>query len=118
MNGKKHVQKSKSVSSYFKPAQSTSKKQAVLIVDQCDKICAEIYSVLHAVQNSFSLNSCNENSLLYQKMFSVSNTAKYYEMGRTKLGYVINFGLGPYFHRLLTENIKKSHCFFFLSKPE
>ena len=63
---------------------------------------------MHAVQNNFSLNSCNENGLLYQKMFSDSNTAKSYEMGRTKLSYVINFGLGPYFHRLLTENIKKS----------
>ena len=42
-------------------------------------------------------------------MFSDSNTAKSYEMGRIKLGYVINFGLEPYFHRLLTENIKKSH---------
>ena len=108
MDGKKHVQKSKPVSCYFKPAQSTSKKQAVLIVDQCDKTCAEIYSVLHAVKNNFSLSSCNENGLLYQKMFSDSNTAKSYEMGRTKLSYDINFGLGPYFHRLLTENIKKS----------
>ena len=53
MGGKKHFQKSKPVSCYFKPAQSTSKKQAVLIVDQCDKTCAEIYSVLHAVQNNF-----------------------------------------------------------------
>ena len=97
MDGKKHVQKSKPVSCYFKPAQSTSKKQAVLIVDQCDKTCAEIYSVLHALQNNFSLNSFNENGLLYQKMFSDSNTAKSYEMGRTKLSYVINFGLGLIF---------------------
>ena len=86
MDGKKHVQKSKLVSCYFKPAQSASKKQAVLIADQCDKTCAEIYSVLHAVQNNFSLNSRYENGLLYRKMFSDSNTTKSYEMGRTKLG--------------------------------
>ena len=85
------------------------KKQAVLIVNQCDKTCAEIYSVLHALKNNFSLNLCNENGLLYQKMFS--NTAKSYKMGRTNLGYVISFSLGPFFHRLLTENIKKSPCY-------
>ena len=112
MDGKKHVQKS--VSCYFKPAQSTTKKQAVLIVDQCDKTCAEIFSVLHAVQNNFSLNSCNENGLLYQKIFYDSNTAKSYEMGRTKLGYVINFGLGAYFHRLSTESIKNLLIILFL----
>ena len=108
MEGKKHVQKSKPVSYFFKPAQSTSKKQAVLVVDQLDKTRTEIYSVLHAAQNNVSLNSCNENGQLYQKMFPDSETAKSYEMGRTKLGYVFNFGLAPCLHRLLTENIKKS----------
>ena len=41
-------------------------------------------------------------------MFPDSETAKSYEMGRTKLGYVVNFGLRPYLRRLLTEDIKKS----------
>ena len=93
MEGKKHVQKSKPVSCFFKPSQSTSIKQADLVVDQSCKTHAEIYSVLHAVQNNFSLNSCNDNDQLYQKMFPNSETAKSYEMGRTKLGYVVNFGL-------------------------
>ena len=90
---KKHVRKSKAVSCFFKPAQCTSKKQAVLVVDQSDKTCAEIYSVLHAAQNNFSFDSSNENSLVYQKMFVHSRTAKFYEMGRAKLGYIINFDL-------------------------
>ena len=41
-------------------------------------------------------------------MFLDSETAKSYKMGRTKLGYVVNFGLRPYLHGLLTESIKKS----------
>ena len=93
MEGKRHVQKSKSVSCFFKPSQSTSIKQADLVVDQSGKTRAKIYSVLHAVQNNFSLNSCNDNGQLYQKMFPDSETAKSYEMGRAKLGYVVNFGL-------------------------
>ena len=108
MEGKKHVQKSKPVSCFFKPSQSTSIKQADLVVNQSSKTRAEIYSVLHAVQNNFSLNSCNDNGQLYQKMFPDSETAKSYEMGRTKLGYFVNFDLQPYLHGLLTESIKKS----------
>ena len=107
MEGKKHVQKSKPVSCFFKPSQSTSIKQADLVVDQSGKTRAEIYSVFHTVQNNLSLNSCNDNGQLYQKMFPDSETAKSYEMG-TKLGYVVNFVLRPYLHGLLTERIKKS----------
>ena len=108
MESKKHIQKSKPVSCFFKPSQSTSIKQADLVVDQLGKTHAEIYSVLHAVQNNFSLNPCNGNGQLYQKMFPDSETAKLYEMGRTKLGYIVNLGLQPYFHGFLTESIKKS----------
>ena len=105
MEGKKHVQKSKPGSCFFKPSQSTSIKQADLVVDQLGKTHAEIYSVLHAVQNNFSLNSCNDNGQLYQKMFPDSETAKSYKMGRTKLGYVVNFGLRPY----LTRTFNRKH---------
>ena len=44
-------------------------------------------------------------------MFANSETAKSYEMGRTKLGYVVNFGLQPYLNGLLTESIKKSRYY-------
>ena len=67
------------------------------MLDQSGKTCAEIYSVLHAVQNNISLTSSNDNSSskrqLYQEMFPDSESAKSYEIGRTKLGYVVNFGL-------------------------
>ena len=108
MVGKKHLQKSKPVSCFFQPSQSTFIKQADLVVDQSDETHAEIYSVLHAVQNNFSLNLCNDSGQLYQKMFPDNETAKSYEMGRTKPHYVVNFGLRPYSHRLLTESIKIS----------
>ena len=61
MEGKKHVQKSKPASCFFKPSQSTSIKQADLVVDQSGKSREEIYSVLHAAQSNFSLNSCDGN---------------------------------------------------------
>ena len=74
MEGKKHIQKSKPVSCFFKSSQSTSIKQADLVVDWLGKTHAEIYSVLHLVQNNFLLNSCNDNGQLYQKMFPESET--------------------------------------------
>ena len=60
MEGKKHIQKSKPVSYFVNPSQSTSIKQADLVVDQLGKTCAEVYFVLHAVQNNLSLNSFND----------------------------------------------------------
>ena len=41
-------------------------------------------------------------------MFLDSETAKSYKMERAELGYVINFGLALYLHRILTENVKRS----------
>ena len=90
MEGKKHIQKSKPVSYFINPSQSTSIKQADLVVDQLGKTCAEIYFVLHAVQNNLSLNSFNDNGQLYQKVFLDSKTPKSYKMGRAKLVYVVS----------------------------
>ena len=72
--------------------QSSSKNQADLVVNQSGKTRAEICFVLHAVKKNLFLRSCNENCLLYQKMFPDSETAKSYKMDRTKLGSVVNFG--------------------------
>ena len=38
-------------------------------------------------------------------------------MGRTEPGYIISFDLGPYFHRELTENVKK-YPYFAISVDE
>ena len=75
--------------------QSSSKNQADLVVNQSDKTRAEICFILHAVKKNFFLRSCNENGLLYQKMFPDSETVKSYKMDKTKLGYVVNFGFAP-----------------------
>ena len=44
---------------------------------------------------------------IVNSIFLDSETVKSYEIGRTKHAYVVNFGLRPYLHGLLTESIKK-----------
>ena len=43
-------------------------------------------------------------------MFPNSNIAKSFELGVTKLKYVINFGITPYFRDILYNHLK-SDCF-------
>ena len=43
-------------------------------------------------------------------MFPNSNIAKSFELGVTKLKYVINFGIAPYFRDILYNHLK-SDCF-------
>ena len=43
-------------------------------------------------------------------MFPNSNIAKSFELGVTKLKYVINFGIAPYFRYILYNHLK-SDCF-------
>ena len=103
----KYVQKSKPVSCFFKPAQSTSKKKTISSVSQTIR--------WNSSSNLFCFSCSTEKflielvyGLLYQKMFLDSETAKSYKMERAELGYVINFGLALYLHRILTENVKRS----------
>ena len=41
-------------------------------------------------------------------MFSDSDIAKKFSIGKTKCGYYINFGIAPYFKELLLEELKSS----------
>ena len=44
-------------------------------------------------------------------MFPDSKIAKSFELGATKLKYVINFGIAPYFRDILYNHLQKSDCF-------
>ena len=44
-------------------------------------------------------------------MFCDSEIVNSYELGRCKLGHFTNFGLAPYFHDLLNEDIDRSSYF-------
>ena len=44
-------------------------------------------------------------------MFTDSKIVKSFQLSKTKCGYIINFGLAPYFKDLLLKEIKASDCF-------
>ena len=44
-------------------------------------------------------------------MFSDSQVAKDFDMGPNKTGYVINYGLAPFFKEQLQDELRKSPCY-------
>ena len=68
---------------------------------------AEIVWALKSVLSGYSNNSCADISKIFTCMFPDSKIAKSFELGATKLKYVINFGIAPYFRDIL----QRSDCF-------
>lgn len=75
-------------------------------VNEDDVTSAEAIWALQVVIGKMSLNSCDETSLVFKKMFPDSKIAQSFSMGKTKASYVINHGLAPYFQDVLQNYIK------------
>lgn len=58
---------------------------------------AEILWAMESVYKHFSLRGAGESSSLFKIMFPDSAIAAKMSLGRTKVGYLINHGLAPYF---------------------
>lgn len=69
---------------------------------------AEILWSLHIVAHHQSYNSCEGISKLFQAMFPDCPTAKQLQLSKSKIAYLIPFGLAPYFKSQLMEKIRKS----------
>ena len=66
---------------------------------------AEILWALKVVLSHFSFRSCAELSELFQVMFSDSEIASEFTLGKTKCFYLINYGLAPFFKDTLLREI-------------
>ena len=64
---------------------------------------AEILWVLDVISNNCSQKSCQNKSEVFAAMFKDSNIAQSFSRGSTKYGYVVNFGLAPFFKSLYAE---------------
>ena len=69
---------------------------------------AEILWAMKVILNHYSLRSCLGISSLFQTMFNDSEVAKRFFLSKTKCGYLVNFGLAPYYERLLLDEILKA----------
>ena len=77
-----------------------------LTSDCCQK--AEILWALHSTVTHSSFHSNQVVGTIFQEMFPDSEIAKQFTCGRTKLAYLVTFGLAPYFKDELHDALQKS----------
>ena len=84
------------------------KKQSTIKTISKEIRKAEIYWALNTVYHHHSVRSASKESQLFPTMFPDSAIAKEFGMSHTKLGYLINYGIAPYFHvKLMDELLPK-----------
>ena len=97
----RHKQKTSVKSgSIFKTVRKTTSDTNVNTSATTSKVLsipAEIFWALKVVQSNLSLNSCNDLNSLFWKMFPDSDIAHSYSIAKTRLWYVINFGIATNF---------------------
>lgn len=72
---------------------------------------AEVIWCLNTAVNHHSLNSNEGISDIFKSMFPDSDIAKTFTCGKDKTGYVMRFGLAPYFKQQLFDSINKAGPF-------
>ena len=84
------------------------KKQSTIKTISKEIRKAEIYWALNKVYHHHSVRSASKESQLFPTMFPDSAIAKEFAMSHTKLGYLINHGIAPYFHvKIMDELLPK-----------
>jgi len=131
--GKKHKDLSQKVATFFKVNQSSEKtdssgsvqtkvsssdasseksqRSIELTLTSADVAKAEIRWTLDSVLKGNSNNQNANISTLLNVMFPGHETIKLFSLGADKLRYSCNYGLAPYFRRILTEQIQKSEIY-------
>ncbi|XP_066936367.1 uncharacterized protein [Clytia hemisphaerica] len=112
---KKSVQKNPSTSEQTSSAsqQTPGKKvQTTLevVTTYADVVQAEICWALKCIDAGYSYNSCSDVGKIFNHIFPCPIT-KDFSLGSTKLMYMTNFGLAPYFKTCLMDRIMASPCF-------
>ena len=58
--------------------------------------------------SNFTPTSCNDFPALFKLMFPDSEVVSKVLLGTTKLGYVVNYGLAPYFRGKVFDTFKQN----------
>ena len=67
---------------------------------------AEIIWCLKVIESHFSYRSCSDIGVLFKAMFTDSDIAQRFSLGKTKIAYNIAFGIAPYFENQLLEELR------------
>ena len=94
------------------PSESQASSSKSTSVDQLlindNTLNAEILWTLKVVMSHFSFRSCIELNKLFQCMFTDSEIASNFTLGKTKCSYFINFGIAHFFKGSLKKQINLS----------
>lgn len=74
-------------------------------VHKDDVTKAEVLWALKSVVSHHSFNSCKDLNDLFKSMFPDSQIASKFQLGPTKLAYVVRFGLAPHFQSELVSTL-------------
>lgn len=70
-------------------------------------LTAEIIWALNKIMCGFSARGASKSSDLFKVMFPDSYIAEKFSMQKDKLGYIVSYGLGPYFQNALCSDLKQ-----------
>ena len=108
----KPITKSTTSSPDLSPVSSTSSSSGrhvtqtlELTVTKSETLSAEIQWALQSVLKGLSNNSSSNISPLFNVMFPDSKIKESFALGADKLHYLITYGIAPYFHDLLKDNV-------------
>lgn len=87
------------------PDLSKNASQNLPVYKNDDVTRAEILWALHCVKSKQSFRAQEGISKLFAEMFKDSKIASNTQLSRTKIGYLITFGLAPLFERILKEEL-------------
>ena len=79
---------------------------------------AEILWAITTVMEHYSANSCENTNHLFPRMFPDSKIAQKFSCGKTKCGYLIKFGLAPYFHKQVVSAVSQPEILYSVSFDE
>ena len=70
----------------------------------------EFLWAIKSVMSHFSFRASSDIRGLFQNIFPDSAIAKNFASGKTKINYLICFGIAPYFREKLSQKIKEAEC--------
>ena len=89
-----------------KKPESKDNESVLTVQDQVSK--AETLWALKTVSENFSFGASDGSPELFQRMFPDSHIAQDMTVSRTKVVYMIGYGLGPYFLQKTIDDILRS----------
>ena len=90
----------------------SSKQTAISICTNKQLVTkVEIIWALDVVMSKYSFNSSSNKSDLFTTMFPDSGITNNFSCGKTKCGFIVKFGIAPYFVELLNSQLKDVEYF-------